>query len=399
MTVVRTHRLEDPVPLLDHRPPLAWLSPGRRLVGFGEALRLDPGPPRFRNAESGFARWCRDVEVTDDVRLPGTGPIAFVSLTFDPAAPGSTLVVPEVVIGEVEGTWFVTTVGEVDPTPLFHPAGTGESRNDRPRYAGSSIPDVMWMEAVAQAIELIARGDLEKVVLARDLAVWSKTAFDHRRLLGRLHRRFPTCHTFLVDGLVGASPELLVRRRGREVDSLVLAGTAPRSDDRHEDETMAKALLASEKDAREHELAAASVGRVLGELCERVVRDAQPRMIELANVRHLATRFRGRLRESPSTLEVADRLHPTAAVGGTPTDQALEVIRRLEGMDRGRYAGPVGWMDREGDGELAIALRCAQIAGTRARLFAGNGIVAGSLPEDELEETRLKLMAMQSVLE
>jgi len=178
-----------------------------------------------------------------------------------------------------------------------------------------------------------------------------------------------------------------------------LAGTAARSDDTDEDERLGKALLASDKDRREHESAAASVGRVLGGLCERLERQAEPDLLRLANVQHLATRFEGRLAGRNSALDIAGRLHPTAAVGGTPSDGAVEAIRRLEQMDRGRYAGPVGWMDGEGDGCFAIALRCAEISGARARLFAGAGIVDGSLPEAELEETRIKLLAMQSAFD
>jgi menaquinone-specific isochorismate synthase len=398
---VRTRPVEGPAPLLDHRPELAWLTGGRELVGYGVALQYAPGlgPERFEMAQRTFAEWCDRLTVDDEVGLPGTGPLAFASFTFDPGSPGSVLVVPKVVIGRSGDRWFVTTVEGADDAPFFHPSGTSEPAVDRPRYAGASIPDVVWLEAVAAAVEVIEAGGVEKVVLARDYAVWSKEVFDVRRVLGHLRARFPGCFVFAVDGLVGASPELLVRRMDRGVESMALAGTARRAADPVEDEQIGKALLASDKDRREHESAAASVGRVLGEVCERMLRDPEPILVDLANVRHLGTRFTGRLREPLTALEIAARLHPTAAVGGTPTRPALELIHRLERMDRGRYAGPVGWLDRHGDGEFAIALRCAEVSGARARLFAGNGIVAGSLPEDELEETRLKLQAMLPALE
>jgi menaquinone-specific isochorismate synthase len=401
VTVVRTRRLECPAPLLDHRPHLAWLSSDLEMVGFGEALRIAAGigSSRFEAAQEGFDQWVAGIDVNDEVGVPGTGPIGFASFTFDRRSNESVLVVPEVIIGRSGDTWFLTTVGNVETAPLFHPAATGDSPVDRPRYAGASIPDVAWLEAVAEAEALILSGSLEKVVLARDYAVWSKTRFDTRRVMANLKARFPDCFVFSVDGLVGASPELLIRRMDRTIESVALAGSARRSADPAEDERIGKELLASDKDRREHESAAASVGRVLGEVCERMLRDPFPVLLDLANVRHLATRFRGKLAEPLTALQIAARLHPTGAVGGHPTDAAIDAIRRLEGMDRGRYAGPIGWVDRHGDGEFAIALRCAEISGARARLFAGAGVVEGSLPENELEETRLKLQAMLPALE
>lgn len=400
MTVIRTVALDHPPPLLDHRPPHVWIAPGHTFVGFGEALRLAPRPGegRFPDVASQFRRWCEGAVIEDQVGLPGTGPVAFSSFTFDPRVHGSVTIVPEIVIGCHGDRWFLTTIDGAEPGPYFHPAGTVDRPADRPRYAGASIPDVNWLEAVAAAVERIETTPLDKVVMARDFAVWSKERFDPKRILESLMRRFPKCHVFAVDGLLGASPELLVRVGDRTVESLVLAGSAPRSGDAVEDEQIGKALLASDKDNREHELAAVSVGRVLGEVCERMFRDPEPILVDLANVRHLGTRFRGRLAHPITALELAGLLHPTAAVGGTPTELALDTIRELEGMNRGRYAGPVGWMDCRGDGEYAIALRCAEISGARARLFAGAGIVKGSLPEGELEETRLKLQAMLDAL-
>jgi menaquinone-specific isochorismate synthase len=387
--------------LLDHRPPHVWIAPGQTLIGFGEAFRVSPGagPGRFRNGIDRFSAWCERARIEDELGIPGSGPVAFASYTFDQRSMGSVMVVPEIIFGSHGDQWFVTTVDDADPAPLFHPAGTADLPVDRPRYAGASVPDVHWLEAVAEVVARIENGRLDKVVMARDFAVWSKERFDPKRILVSLQDRFPNCHIFAVDGLLGASPELLVRVLDRTVESLVLAGSAARSRDPVEDERIGKELLASDKDQREHEMAAASVGRVLGEVCERMFRDPEPILVELANVRHLGTRFRGRLGHPVAALELAGRLHPTAAVGGTPTDSAVAVIDELEGMDRGRYAGPIGWMDSRGDGEFAIALRCAEISGARARLFAGAGIVDGSLPETELEETRLKLQAMLEALE
>ena len=204
---------------------------------------------------------------------------------------------------------------------------------------------------------------------------------------------------YLVDGLVGASPELLIRRRGESVTSLALAGSARRDPDPVVDDQLGSELLASSKDLHEHALASESVERVLGRVCRSLQRPNRPGLLKLANVQHLATPFAGNLTESHDVLDLVGMLHPTAAVGGTPTLDAIEMIRALEGMERGRYAGPVGIFDPAGDGEFAIALRCAEISGARARLFAGAGLVQGSVPEDELEETRIKLQAMLSALE
>jgi menaquinone-specific isochorismate synthase len=402
MTTVRTRRTDRPNDILGLRPDVVWMSRDVELFGWGRSHRLAAGfgVERFARANDAFFQWVASAEIDDDLRLPGTGPVAFTSFTFDERSAGSVLVVPELVIGRTGETWFATTTGTLEPsTILGRPPSATSAPSDRPRFAGASIPDVIWLESVAAAIDRIEDGTISKVVLARDFALWSKRPFDPMHLVARLNRRFPECFTFLVDGLVGASPELLLRMTDRTVESQSLAGSARRSEDPVEDERIGKELLASDKDLREHESAAASVGRVLGEVCDRLERDPEPALLKLANVQHLATRFTGTLSRRKPILELIARLHPTAAVGGTPTDRAIELIRELEHMDRGRYAGPVGWLDSGGNGEFAIALRCAELSGARARLFAGAGIVAGSLPENELEETRIKLLAMQSAFE
>jgi menaquinone-specific isochorismate synthase len=266
------------------------------------------------------------------------------------------------------------------------------------RYAGATAAEIAWIEAVDRAVQRIRAGDVEKVVLARDRVVSSDEEFDLPRLLERLRARFPACYTFRVEGLVGASPELLIRRDGADVTSVVLAGTAPRGATTAEDRRLGAQLQASSKDLAEHRPAVDSVRATLQRLVSHLDVEARPHLMRLANVQHLATLVTGRLHTPTDALSLAMRLHPTAAVGGTPTDRALGVIAELETIDRARYAGPVGWVDASGNGEFAIALRCAQFDGTTARLFAGAGIVADSLPESELEETRLKLRAMQSAL-
>ncbi len=410
--VARSEPLTDDRPLVDFLPPaggFAWVrgvgAAQTGMVGIGEAVRLETGrgPDRFARAAAGLARLADEITVDDAVGRRGSGLVAMTSFTFDDGSAGSAVVVPEVAVWRAEGRTWWTRVAERDRLASLRlspvTADPDTPPPDRVRYAGSSIPDVHWLDAVAQAITRIRDGVLDKVVLARDHAVWSKQPFEARVLAARLNRRFPECYTFLIDGLVGATPELLVRRDGTRVEALPLAGSARRGDDAEEDRRVGAALLASEKDRWEHALAVGSVVDALRARCEELDADREPFLLRLDNVQHLATRVTGRLRTTETALELAGALHPTAAVGGIPTDRAVAAIRELERMDRGRYSGPVGWVDAVGDGEFGIALRCAELSGARARLFAGAGIVAGSLPEDELEETRLKLRAMESALD
>jgi menaquinone-specific isochorismate synthase len=249
----------------------------------------------------------------------------------------------------------------------------------------------------------IRAGELHKVVLARDLRAVASSVIDVRMLLARLAARYPGCYTFSCAGLAGATPELLIRRQGQEVSSLVLAGTAPRGGSPAQDDAFGSGLLASAKDVEEHGYAAADVRGTLEPLCAELSVAAQPSLLRLANVQHLATRLTGRLAGEPGTgpsaLALAAALHPTAAVCGTPAAAALDLIRELEGMDRGRYGGPVGWVDAAGNGEWGIALRCAVLAGPRARLFAGCGIVSDSKPEAELAEAQSKFRPVQQAIE
>ena len=410
--VVRSEPLDDDRPLVDFLPPsggFAWVR-GRGeaqtgMVGTGEAVRLETGRgnDRFTRAAAGLARLADEVTVEDAVDRRGSGLVAMTSFTFDDGAASSSVVVPEVAVWRADGQTWWTRVAPRDRLDALRPVASLADPDapppDRVRYAGSSIPDVHWLDAVARAIARIRDGELDKVVLARDHAVWSKQPFEARVLAARLNRRFPECWTFLADGLVGATPELLVRRDGTHVEAMPLAGSARRGADDDEDARIGTGLLASEKDRWEHALAVRSVVDTLTPRCTELDADASPFLLRLDNVQHLATRVVGRLTSSDTALELAGALHPTAAVGGIPTDRAVAAIRELERMDRGRYSGPVGWVDAAGDGEFGIALRCAELSGARARLFAGAGIVAGSLPEDELEETRLKLRAMESALD
>ena len=241
-------------------------------------------------------------------------------------------------------------------------------------------------------------GELDKVVLAHDLLAVADAPLDARHLLAGLAQRYPACWSFSVDGLVGATPELLMRRRAGTVWSRVLAGTIWPGPANGGD--LGDALLGSAKDRHEHKLAIASLADSLRPLCAGLTVPDEPAPLVLHNVTHLASDVAGTLPEHApaSLLELAAAVHPTAAVGGTPRAVAVPMIAALEGMDRGRYAGPVGWVDADGDGELGIALRCALLDGPVARLFAGCGIVADSDPDTEVREAAAKLLAVREVL-
>jgi menaquinone-specific isochorismate synthase len=405
---VSTVRTDDATALLTRLPAegaLSWVRSGEGLVGWGEAARLEvSGPRALVEAAAWWSDYTAGLDVDDALGVPGTGPVVFASIAFDPATGTSVFVVPEVTVGRRDGVGWVTTVGDVDPrdVPAHEPDDTAPG--PRLRYADGALDPASWCAAVATAVARIDAGELAKVVLARDLLVSADAPLDPRRLLRRLAARFPDCWTFAVDGLLGATPELLLRRRGRELSARVLAGTAPRGAGA-EDERLAAALIGSAKDRAEHDLAVDSLVRALQPYCTELHAPDEPALLTLANVRHLASDVTGTQRRSGSRgraglLDLVGAVHPTAAVCGTPTKDAAAVITELEGMDRGRYAGPVGWLDAGGDGEFGLALRCAELVGEDgARLFAGCGIVAGSDPAAELAETQSKFAAFQAALE
>src|SRR4051794_30560209 len=406
--VARTVPLADPGPLLSLLPrtgALAWVRRGEGLVGWGEAARIETeGPSRFAEAGLAWAELNRHAVVRDEVGLPGTGPVAFGSFAFSPGSrAGGVLVVPEVVVGARGGRWWVTTVSRGAslpswraPRPQAAPVTPGEVV-----YADGARSWPAWERTVATAIGRIGRVEVEKVVLARDLEARSEHELDPRWLLRRLAPRYPGCWTFSVDGLVGATPEMLVRREKGLVTSRVLAGTIRRTGDDARDLALAARLARSSKDLEEHEYAVRSVAQALEPHCTSTNVPEAPFVLHLANVMHLATDVTGVLADGSSSLELAAALHPSAAVCGTPTASAAALIDELEGMDRNRYAGPVGWMDAQGDGEWGIALRCARLDRAdprRGRLFAGCGIVAGSDPAAELGESDAKLVPMRDAL-
>jgi menaquinone-specific isochorismate synthase len=344
--------------------------------------------------------------------------VALGALPFDPTAP-SELVVPSIVVGRAEdGTRWVTTVAAPGTAPtdaevdavvergLSGPVGFARDAGLTPAEEGPASYEIRsertpadWCDAVAEATRRIGGGEARKVVLARAVDVTTDRPLRAGAVLGQLRRAYPANHLFSVEGFVGATPELLVARAGDRVRAHPMAGTAPRSGDASTDARLAAALLASSNTRDEHRHTIDMVHDTLLPWCSYLDEEAEPSIVAMANVQHLATRLEGRLSSPPaSVLELVTALHPTPAVGGAPRDVALAMIAELERLDRGRYAGPVGWVDAAGNGTWAVGIRSAELAGSTARVFAGVGVVADSVPASELAETRAKMQALLGAL-
>jgi menaquinone-specific isochorismate synthase len=400
--IARTTRLDRDVDLVAFAGDdgLLFESAEHGLAGLGEALRipLPAGPARALDAAATIAEALDALEVEDEVGRPGCGPVAFAALPFDDRSP-AVAIVPAVVVGRAaDGTRWVTRVAgapEAD-APLDRPAACRGAGHGPSRFTVTSTrPPEEWCDAVLAARERIRTGALTKVVLARELVVEADVAHSPADIVGRLRAGYPSAYRFSIDGFVGASPELLVSRTGDIVRSHPMAGTAPRSGDPTADARLAASLLASAKDRSEHRITIDAVLDTLLPFCSYVDAEAEPSVVAVANVQHLATLVEGRLSSPPaSALALATALHPTPAVGGAPRAEALALREELEQLDRGRYTGPVGWVDRAGNGTFAVAVRSAELDGTRARLFAGGGMVADSDPAAELAETRAKFQAL-----
>ena len=380
----------------------AWIRSGDGLIGFGVYKELEiTGPERFTLARNWWDKEVANFTIKNNVHGGGTGPILFTSFAFDESAP-SKLIIPQIVIGQKNGKSWITWIGDTaqpEISQLKNSVVSGEIK-----WADGSISEDKWRNQVAVAIKSINAGELEKVVLARDLNATSTTAIDARQLLKRLEIEYPSTWLFLVDGLVGATPELLVRLSKSLVTSRVLAGTIRKTGDEDRDLTLAASLAKSSKDLEEHEYAVRSVADALAPFCSSTNVPDSPFVLHLSNVMHLATDVTGVLNDSAKPTDIftlISELHPSAAVCGTPTKKANELITELEQMNRGRYAGPVGWIDIHGDGEIAIALRCGQISQDKLKIqiYAGCGVVAGSDPEKEFAESQAKLMPMRTALE
>jgi len=380
----------------------AWVRSGDGLVGFGEYKKFEvKGENRFKEAKTWWEERVSKFKIQNNVHGSGTGPILFSSFSFDPNE-RSVLVIPEIVIGQKNGKSWITWIGD-NKQPDLEKINTAPISGEITWQEGS-ISEQAWQSQVSSAINAIKSNKLEKVVLARDVTATSKTEISIRSLLQRLEIEYPSTWIFLVDGLIGATPELLVRLNKSLVTSRVLAGTIRKSGNEDRDLTLAASLAKSSKDLEEHEYAVRSVADALAPFCSSTNVPEAPFVLHLSNVMHLATDVTGVLNDSAKQSDIFTliaQLHPSAAVCGTPALEANKLINELEQMNRQRYAGPVGWIDANNDGEIAIALRCGQLSNDQKsiRIFAGCGIVAGSDPATEFAESQAKLMPMRTALE
>jgi isochorismate synthase len=402
------------------------------LAGLGAAATLQAaGADRFATISDHWralsaAAVCDSLDESD-----GAGPLAVGGFAFAPHGGGSphlakfepaSLVVPEVALtrSERDGaptvrlalaalacpddmpedlvTRLQTRLGELQTRalPLLDPEPVGRFQ------VASPMPPEHYEAAVARAVELIGSGEIEKIVLAREVQVHAPRPYDPAAVFGVLREEFPSCFVFCVGRgdatLVAASPELLVRREGQRVSTLALAGSTRRSADPAVDDHLGERLLRSQSHREEHAIVARRIERTLRPHAIWVAAAPEPTLVRIANIQHLATPIRAQLAAPIEALELAGMMHPTPAVGGEPLRRAAPLIPALEGLDRGWYAGPVGWTDATGDGEFCVALRCALLAGAVARCYAGNGIVSASDPAAELAETEVKLAALLPLL-
>jgi isochorismate synthase len=409
------------------------------LAALGETLTLQAsGAERFASVAD---RWraLSAAAVSDPADEPaGAGPVAVGGFSFAADGGGAphwrgfepaSLVVPEVVLtrserkdetkdGDAKPVVGLTLTALASPDdlpeellerleqrlselrtselPLLDPAPTGRFQ------VASAMPPEHYEQAVARAVERIAAGDLEKIVLAREVQVHAPQAYDPAAVFGVLREEFPSCFVFCVGRgdatLIAASPELLIRREGHRVSTLALAGSTRRSADPAVDEHLGEQLLRDASYREEHAIVARRIERTLRPHAIWVAAAPEPELVRIANIQHLATPIRAQLAAPMEALELAGLMHPTPAVGGEPLERAAPLIPALEGLDRGWYSGPVGWTDATGDGEFCVALRCALLRGNVARCYAGNGIVRDSDPASELAETEIKLQALLPLL-
>ena len=377
----RTWAVDATDPLLHlGRGGFAWFAEGFAMATSGVAARV---------TVEAAADVLADIAGDDPLAGAGSGPLAVGALGFDGTG---ELVIPARIVGRTaDGLVWVTEVGPADDGAEAWPAAT--------LHAAAGPDRLRWTAAVEDALGRIADGRLAKVVLAREVTVDVERPLDAGAVVDRLRREQPACFTYAVGPYVGASPELLARRRGSDLMSRPMAGTVAQGGSPGDDRRLVAAMAASAKEQTEHSLVVDDVRAKLRALSDQPSETEGPEVVRLSTVAHLATTVRCRLRDpSVSALDAAALIHPTPAVAGVPVEAALAAIAELEGFDRGLYAGPVGWVDARGDGDWAVALRSATLDGTRARLVAGAGIVAGSDADAEWEETEAKLAAMRSAL-
>lgn len=381
----------------------AFIRNHQGMVGFGEAVRFETkGENRITDLAALWREQVAVSEVTDPLQLQGSGLVGFGSISFSSdSSYSSTLIVPRIILGTRDGKSWITKItpqGESEEVADFYKGIVSYRKNDPVEFFSGDMNEELFVDRVKAAIQEIKHGNLQKVVLARDLKAKLPAGFDIRNTLRDLSERYPSCWVYQVDGNFGASPELLVRVSHGQVSARVLAGTTARGVSPENDLEQSRTLAASEKNLAEHRFAVDSMVVSLGPFCTTVDTDETPFSLALPDLWHLASDVYGVLRENISVLDLAAFLHPTAAVAGTPRKQAQDLIAKLEPFDRGGYSGPVGWIGEDGDGEWAIALRGGRIEGQTLTAFAGCGLVADSEPHSELAETELKFAPVRGSL-
>jgi isochorismate synthase len=410
----------------------AWEQPDRdrfAIGALGSVVTIEgvPAHRRFAAASAHAVESLRDAVIDGDLDAPGAGPLWVGGFAFSPSGgrsgewgslPSSLLVLPAITIHRHAGACSVTATAlcragdhaddlsgslaarlgalRAEPLPLVDPDPLGGYE------IASTRPPEEYERAVAEGARLVAAGHLRKVVLAREVTVTAARAFKAGAVFGALRAGYPTCYCYCVGtpeaAFLGASPELLLRRSGALLSTVALAGSTRRSADPAVDDHLGERLLHSAKDLIEHQSVVRTIERSLEPASLWVTSGEEPSLVRVANIQHLATPIRAQLTEPRSAVELAGLMHPTSAVGGEPSDRAEQLIDDLERLDRGWYAGPVGWMDAAEDGELCVALRCALLEGRTAHCYAGAGVVADSDPEAELAETEVKLQAVMPAL-
>mgnify|MGYP003342029197 FL=1 len=400
MTTVHTARLGSHLPLLDLLPdenPFTWVRNGEGLVGWGVyAETTIKGANRFESAREWWHQQLDSFEINNEVHGAGTGPVLFTSFAFDQQEE-SRLVIPKVVVGIKNQTTWITWIGdENQPKLLEKPAGT-----QLPKVTWRDNDIDAWKKKVQSAVEVIRRDSLDKVVLAREIIADIDSPIDPRTVLRKLAKDYPGTWVYSNNGLIGATPELLIRLNNSMVVSRVLAGTISKTGDDSKDLALAASLARSSKDLEEHEYAVRSVADALAPFCSSTNVPDAPFVLHLSNVMHLATDVTGAIKEGHKVIDIfsiLSKLHPSAAVCGTPTYAAADLIKQLEGINRGRYAGPIGWIAARGDGEQGLALRCGYLTDKEVHAYAGCGIVAGSDAEHEAAESQAKLLPIINAL-
>ncbi|WP_181274770.1 isochorismate synthase [Brevibacterium oceani] len=409
--------VEQTLELLPTTAFSCWVRDTSGLIGFGRTMRISArGPERFTELSRAWSAIAEAASVEDEVDLLGSGLMCFATVAYSgESSVDSILHIPEFVLGRRGGrVWLtsITTSDEHPVPPVLHPEPLRriESATSEP----GELDPSRWARLVEQVSAMLTPIDttaevdaftddptLRKIVLARDEVVTTENDIDVRAVLGALNRSYPSCWTFDVAGLIGSTPELLIGVENGRVTSRVLAGTYRVEKNPMEEMPQARKLLSAHKDSTEHAFAIASLQRSLGSVAEDVTVDERPHLLPLANVIHSASDAQATLAAGSdlNALDIAAAVHPTAAVGGYPQASAVAHVDELEPLDRGRYSGPVGWMDGRGNGQFGIALRCGQLEDrNRIRLYAGAGIMPDSDPATEVAETNAKFAPMRRAL-